>query len=161
MSQRARPSAGLFHFVSPITARWVDRVRRDDFAGFEVDDRDTVFVNQCHDPFSSMLNANTEMVHSSCMAEAYFPVFSNVVVAEAVVTFAPRDGKRFGSCAIGSSGGLSVVAAMRSLLVVVIAESIKLMLQFNNCRRCRLRGEPSFQRLVEAFNFSLGLWVIR
>lgn len=54
MSLRARPSAGLFHFVAPVAAFGVDGVGRDDLAGVEMGDRHGVFVDEGEDAFATL-----------------------------------------------------------------------------------------------------------
>src|SRR6185312_11335415 len=159
MSQRARPSAGLFHVVAPVAAFGVDGVGGDDFAGVEVDDGDGGFVDESDDAFASMFDADAEVVHSAGPAEAPFAVVGDVVVAEPEMALAGGSGESFRGRSVGGAGCLAVVAAVRAVLVVVVSELVKLVLKFGN--RCRgwSGGEPSFQGLMEPFDLALGLWV--
>ncbi len=54
MSLRARPSAGLFHFVVPVVVLGMDGVGRDDLAGVEMDDGHAGFVDESEDSFAAV-----------------------------------------------------------------------------------------------------------
>ena len=49
---------------------------------------------------------------------------------------------------------------MRADLVVVSPETVELSLQLGQVARAALFGQVLFQRLVEALDFALGLWVV-
>ena len=158
-SVRPRPSAGGVLFVAPVASVWLDGVGRDDFTGVEVDDADAGFVEERDDAFAAVFGADPEVVHPSGSAQADFAAVADAVVSDSEVAGSGAGGERFRARSIGVARGPFVVGAVRAVLVVVVAEAVKLRLQLDDCGRGGLRGEESFQGLVEAFDFALGLRV--
>jgi hypothetical protein len=84
-SRRVRPSAGLFGFVGPVVAVWVDVVGAKNFAGVLVGDGGLGVVGEDEDGFPCVVVADAEVVELAGSAEGEFAEFVDDVAADPVV----------------------------------------------------------------------------
>lgn len=82
------------------------------------------------------------------------------VVADSEVSCCVVVGDGFCSGCVGLGGGFPVQCAVGSAGVVVVGEFVELVLEFGQVACSWSCGEPAFECLVEAFDFSLCLGVV-
>jgi hypothetical protein len=146
--------------VAPVGFVGFDAVAGEQFAGVEVDDGDGGVVGDGEDAFAGVGRAGAEVVHAPGASEAHLAEGVKDVVAQSVVaglSVAGRGG--LGEGGVGGGRGAPGEFAVWAVVVVEVAECVELALQFGQGGCWWLGGEPAFEGLVEALDFSLGLRV--
>jgi hypothetical protein len=147
-----------------VVAGGVEREFAQEFAGGGVDDADVAVLDQEQDVGSGVGSSDADVVQSSVVAQGDDSGGVDVIAADPGVGW---DGRRVGGRGglqageVGRERGAAVEGAVRSAGVVLDGEPVEQSLKLGNCCGLSwLRGQPLFQRLMEAFDFPAGLRVV-
>ena len=145
-----------------VVAGGVDGELAEELAGAGVDDSDVEFLDQDQDAGSSVGAAEWDVAEPACDAECDGAVLVDPVVSDAVMRAVGRGGAGgcFGQALVASRRGCVVrQRAVRAVLVVVLTKRVDVVLELlQRVGGCR-GGEPFLHRLLEPFDFALGLRV--
>lgn len=133
--------------------------------GGGVADGDVGVVDEREDVLAGVGAADADVAELSGVAESEFPELVDPVDAAAPVVSLFRSGRCcLGGGGVRGGGCAAVQGPVGAFVVVDVAELFQLFVEVFEGVGARLAGQPAFEGLVEAFDFSLGLrggWGIR
>lgn len=149
-------------FFRLVVAAGVDVEFREDFSGAVFNGGDVVVAGEEDDAFAFMGASDAEMVEPSGVVQCDLAVVVHAVGADPpVFALGCNGGGGFGGLGVGLGRCAAVQGPVGAFVAANVLELGQLFVELLEGVRAGLAGEPFFQGLVEAFDFALGLWVVR
>ena len=118
------------------------------FSGGLVDDPDVQVLDQQEDVGSGVGSSDADVVEAAVVAQGDDAGVVDAVAADPLVGGLQAGGGGFGSGGVGGRGCSAGEGAVRTPLVVVLAEGVELGLEFGQGAGSGSLGEPFLQGLV-------------